>query len=82
MLFSYICRPIKEIRRFNLKCIAMDSDKRHHHKKHVDESEIWKQKTLTSAENRKKFARWTNILLGIVACLIIAACAFAYFVDR
>jgi len=48
---------------------------------HVDESEVWKRKTLASAENRRKFARFMNVLLLVLAALVLAACFYAYFVD-
>lgn len=61
----------------------MVSDKKHHHHhEHIDSSEEWKRKSLTSAKNRKKFARWANVALLILALIVIAACVWAYFFDR
>jgi len=81
VFFVYL-QANKRIICFQLNCIAMGSEKKHHHRKHIDDSEIWKHKTLASAENRKKFARWTTVLMCVVAGLIVAACVLAYFFDR
>ena len=48
----------------------------------IDESEIFKQKNLASAKNRKKFAKITRWTMYVLAALTIAACAFAYFIDK
>lgn len=53
----------------------------HNHKRHVDSSEEWKNKSLTAAKNRKRFARFMNILLSILAALVVLACIYAYFFD-
>lgn len=56
--------------------------KHHHHREHIDDSEVWKRKSLTSAKNREKFARWTNVVLVVMALIVLAACVYAYFIDR
>lgn len=60
----------------------MSNQERKHRHEHVDESELWKRKTLTSAENRRRFAKFMNLLLIVVATLVVAACVFAYFIDE
>ena len=55
---------------------------KHKYYEAVDESEIFKQKNLASAKNRKKFAKITRWTMYVFAALTIAACAFAYFIDK
>lgn len=50
----------------------------HHHHKHVDDSEIFKQKTLSASRRRKRFARILYKILWVVAIAIIAMTIYVY----
>lgn len=50
-------------------------------REHVDESEVWKRKTLASAANRRKFAKFAAVLMWVLAALVLAVCFYAYFID-
>lgn len=60
----------------------MEREKKKHGHKHMDESEIFKQRSLMAKENRKKMAKLLNLLMVLLAIVIIIACFFAYFVDK
>lgn len=60
----------------------MGNKRKNRVKEHLDESEIWKRKTLTSAENRKKFANLMNMIMWLAALLVVLACVYAYFFDK
>lgn len=48
-------------------------------RKHTDESERFKRKSLNSQKNRKKMAKILQWILYIIAFLIIVACFYTYF---
>lgn len=56
--------------------------KKEKHHRHVDDSEVWKQKSLLSAKRRKEFARYMYIIMWIAVILVVGACVWAYFFDR
>lgn len=60
----------------------MNKQERRHGQEHVDESEVWKRKTLNSAANRRKMAKIMNVIMWAAAAAVIAACVLAYFVDK
>ena len=61
--------------------MAMGFRKKNGSDRPVDDSEVWKQKTLTSAANRKRFSKFMSAFMWIVAILVILACVYAYMID-
>lgn len=50
------------------------SSHQHHHHHKPDESEMMKRHTLSSAKRRKQFARFSFMLLSVLAALVAVAC--------
>lgn len=48
----------------------------------TDSSEIFKNKSLMAAENRKKMSKITYIVICVLTAAVLAACIFAYFFDK
>lgn len=53
-----------------------------HHHEHVDESEKFKRKGLMVRKNRKRMAKALYVAMLLLLAALIAACIFAYFIDK
>lgn len=60
----------------------MKRDTRKHGHGHVDESEKFKRKGLMVRKNRKRAAKILYVALLLLLAALMAACAFAYFIDK
>lgn len=54
---------------------------RHHHR-HMDESEIFKNKNLQAKQRRRFLKKFMLITLTLLAILVMLAVFYAYFIDR
>lgn len=46
---------------------------------HTDESEVFKEKSLMAAKNRKKMSKIMFAVMCLLAAIIVAACLLSYF---
>lgn len=60
----------------------MSANSKTHKNEHVDESEVFRNHSLSLRQRRQKMQKIMYVVVSLVMITIVAACVFAYFFDK